>query len=198
MTISILGTGALATRLADLLQPTEHRIVFGSRTPVEPTQLDYRAAITAGDLIVLAIPYTAVEAVAQTFRELLNGKIIVDPTNPIHSDWSPILTGEADSAAEQLQRLLPDGYIVKAFNSIFADALQPQSALFRKHSLAAFIASDHPGAAEIVRQLALAVGLDAIVTGPLYTARYLEQLAHLNIAMALGGGGTQAAFVYTR
>lgn len=56
-----------------------------------------------------------------------------------------------------------------------------------------------PAAVDRVAQVANHIGFDAVVVGPLRLARYLEAIAHLNIAIALGmGGGTQAAFKFDR
>jgi len=46
-------------------------------------------------------------------------------------------------------------------------------------------------------RLAQEIGYAPLDTGALYTARYLEGMAHLNIQLAVNqGGGTQAAFFY--
>jgi 8-hydroxy-5-deazaflavin:NADPH oxidoreductase len=39
-------------------------------------------------------------------------------------------------------------------------------------------------------------GFVGFIAGGIQNARYLEAMAHLNIAIALGGGGTDAGFVY--
>ena len=44
--------------------------------------------------------------------------------------------------------------------------------------------------------LGRATGFAPLVAGPLRLARYLEAMAHLDIAIATGGGGTNAAFLY--
>ncbi|MEM8839252.1 MAG: hypothetical protein AAGE89_14250, partial [Pseudomonadota bacterium] len=56
---------------------------------------------------------------------------------------------------------------------------------------------DDDHAIERVSELASSIGLHPIQTGPLKNSRYLEAMAHLNIAIAVGqGGGTNAAFIY--
>jgi predicted dinucleotide-binding enzyme len=66
------------------------------------------------------------------------------------------------------------------------------------HQLAhRYIAGDNDAAKQKVYALASDIGYAPIDTGPLYTARYLESMAHLNIQIAVGqGGGTHAAFIY--
>jgi hypothetical protein len=105
------------------------------------------------------------------------------------------LLGQENSASEEIDRLLPRAYIVKAFNTIFADAMsQPMRG---GQAIAAFIAGDNEEAKQKVITLASEIGYAPVDTGPLYTARYLESMAHLNIEIAVGrGGGTNAAFIY--
>ncbi len=64
-------------------------------------------------------------------------------------------------------------------------------------AITAFIAGDNNEAKQTIVALARDIGYAPIDTGPLYTARYLESMAHLNIQIALGqGSGTNAAFAY--
>jgi 8-hydroxy-5-deazaflavin:NADPH oxidoreductase len=64
-------------------------------------------------------------------------------------------------------------------------------------AITAFIAGDHDESKQKVMALATDIGYAPVDTGPLYTARYLESMAHLNIQIAINqGGGTNAAFVY--
>jgi predicted dinucleotide-binding enzyme len=61
----------------------------------------------------------------------------------------------------------------------------------------AFIAGDDASACEAVAHVASSSGFAPTVTGRLRNARYLEAIAHLNIAIAVGqGGGTDAAFLF--
>jgi predicted dinucleotide-binding enzyme len=69
------------------------------------------AAASAGDVIVLAVPW---EAVPETLGSL-DGKIIVDATNPLTRDLELAL-GFDDSAGETVARLAPHARVVKAFN----------------------------------------------------------------------------------
>ena len=77
-----------------------------------------------GDLLVLAVKGTAAKEVLEKANKLnLNGKTVIDATNPI-ADAPPIngvlqfFTSLDDSLMEQLQRAFPEAHFVKAFNSI--------------------------------------------------------------------------------
>jgi predicted dinucleotide-binding enzyme len=129
-------------------------------------------------------------------KENLKGKIVVDITNPVNNDdWSALYLGE-DSGGEQTARLLPQSKVVKAFNTIFSDVMYPDKQLFHEQKLTAFIASDDRDAAATIKELADDAGFYGLVVGEMKNARHLEAIAHLNIAIALAGGNTDAGFRY--
>ena len=88
--------------------------------------------------------------------------------------------------------------MVKAFNTVFADALAvggpPAEAVPRR---ATFVCGDHADAVRLVAELARSIGLEAVPSGALANARHLEAMAHLHIQIATAGGrGTTGGFAY--
>lgn len=76
--------------------------------------------------MILALPFgAAVEAIKQA--EDLTGKVLVDISNPISPDYKELVIGHTTSAAEEIQKLAPQAYAVKAFNTIFAQLLAPEA-----------------------------------------------------------------------
>lgn len=203
MKIGILGNGNVGRRLGSLFEAAGHEVLFGVRevgTP--PSGQAYHQGTLAqaaehGELVVIAIPYTACEQVLPPLQSALAGKVVVDATNPLNSDWSPLLLGEQNSAGEQVARLLPHSHVVKAFNTVFADSMVPERMNRAGLKASAFLCGDHPEANLKVAELAAQVGFSPVNAGPLRCARYLEAMAHLNIQIAVGmKGGTHAAFLY--
>uniref|UniRef100_UPI0026257207 hypothetical protein n=1 Tax=Flavobacterium sp. TaxID=239 RepID=UPI0026257207 len=78
----------------------------------------------------------------------------------------------------------------------FADVMKADKQQFEGQKVTAFIASDDMDAALTIQKLADDAGFNGFVVGALKNARHLEAMAHLNIAIALAGGGTDAAFNY--
>ena len=190
MKIAILGSGAVGRRLAALFTAAGYPVALGGRE-------EARAACDGADLVLLALPYGAVQEVVQQLGDRLTGKIVIDVTNPVQADWSPLVLGAETSAAETIARLLPEARIVKAFNTIFADIMTPAGLDRQGTPVTCFIASDDPAAAAEVAKLAGDIGMAPLLVGPLKMARHLEALAHLNIQIAVGqGGGTNAAFLF--
>lgn len=199
MKIAILGFGNVGKQFASLFSKAGHEIVIGLRS-VPNQKLPYsfttfKEAVEVADVVVIAIPFTACADVLPELAEATKGKIVIDSTNPLNADWSPKLLGQENSASEEICRLLSEAYVVKAFNTIFADVMNEP--VRNGQLITAFIAGDNDEAKQKVIALARDIGYAPIDTGPLYTARYLESMAHLNIQIAVGqGGGTNAAFAY--
>lgn len=195
MNISFIGAGNVASSLGNLFSQVGHSVKYGTQNP-NSTQFSVVDAISHGEVICFAIPFSVMNEVLTVNKDALKGKIVVDITNAINiEDWSPLFLGE-DSGGEQTARLLPESKVVKAFNTIFADVMKIDKQQFEGQKLTAFIASDDADASAVVKRLADEAGFNGLVVGGIKNARHLESIAHLNIAIAMGGGGTDAGFTY--
>ncbi|MEL6916494.1 MAG: NAD(P)-binding domain-containing protein [Bacteroidota bacterium] len=195
MNIGFIGAGNVAVSLGSLLHNAGHTIKYATRTPNEG-QVSILKAISFAEVVFFTIPYTAMKEVLVTYKKALKDKIVIDVTNPINiTDWSPLHLGE-DSGGEQTSRMLPESKVAKAFNTVFADVMDAGKQQFSENKLTVFIASDDGTAADLVKRLSEDAGFNGLVVGGIETSRYLEALAHLNIAIALNGGGTDAGFAY--
>jgi len=58
-------------------------------------------AAPAGDIVILAVPYAAVLDVVKQYGEELAGKLLVDITNPIKSDFTGFVTPEDSFGAQE-------------------------------------------------------------------------------------------------
>ncbi|MEO1041458.1 MAG: NAD(P)-binding domain-containing protein [Pseudomonadota bacterium] len=196
MIIGILGAGSVGRALAGLIRNAGHEPLISERTPSEDTA-SFQDAAEAGEVVIIAVPYTATQTLLPPLAGALAAKTVVDATNPLNDDWSPKVLGAQTSAAEEIAKLLPGAHVVKAFNTVFADVMASEKLTRLGVRVTGFVASDHDGARRQVADLADGMGLAPVETGPLATARYLEAMAHLNIAIAVGqSGGTDAAFLY--
>ncbi|MEO1033778.1 MAG: NAD(P)-binding domain-containing protein [Bacteroidota bacterium] len=195
MNISFVGAGNVASSLGNLFTNAGHTVKYGTPNPKE-NHLTVSDACSFGDIVCFAIPYQAMKDVLSSNEELLQDKIVVDITNTINlEDWSPLFLGE-DSGGEQTARLLPKSKVVKAFNTIFADVMKIDKQRFNGQKQTAFVASNNKEAAITVKQLADEVGFNGLIVNDIKNARHLEAIAHLNISIALAGGGTNAGFAY--
>lgn len=202
MNISILGTDNMASGLAILFAKGGHKVTLAARDPSKARSVatELGNGIQAGafadaataDIVVLAVPFEAAADVIKAAGGLA-GQIVVDITNPLTADYSALTIGHTTSAAEEIQKLAPAAKVVKAFNTVFASVLQNGGKVAGKPATV-FVASDDAEARRQVVTLAESAGLKALKTGGLASARYLEPVAGLNIALGYGlGHGTDIA-----
>ncbi|MFY7810169.1 MAG: NADPH-dependent F420 reductase [Flavobacterium sp.] len=195
MNISFIGAGNVASSLGNLFTNAGHLVKYGTPN-AKLNHLSVSEAIAFGEVVCFAIPFAAMNEVLTLNKEALKGKIVVDCTNAINiADWSPLFLGE-DSGGEQTAKLLPESKVVKAFNTIFAEVMKTDKQQFEGQKLTAFIASDDVEAANVIKKLADEAGFNGFVVSGIKNARHLEAMAHLNISIALAGGGTEAGFTY--
>ena len=152
----------------------------------------FRSVGKSSDVTFLAIPY---DAAADVLSEAggFDGQIVVDVTNPMKADFSGLAIGHSTSAAEEIQKKAPGAKVVKAFNTVFASVLANGGKAGGKASTV-FVAGDDEEARKQVAALARSAGFATVETGGLASARLLEPVAALNIALGYGlGHGTDIA-----
>ena len=158
-----------------------------------------RGAVETADLLLLAVPYGAVKDIVSQLGPLLRGKTMIDATNALSSDFSSLTLGFTTSAAEEIAKLIPDAHVVKAFNTVFAQIYASQNPKIQGKAVSVFVAGDNKEATEKVQALITKMGFDVVNAGPLKSARTIEPLAMLNIALGYGQGlGTSIGFALLR
>jgi predicted dinucleotide-binding enzyme len=195
MTIAILGTGNMAQGLAKVLSAAGYPVSFGSRNPAKAAgvkAVTIAKAVAGADTVFLAVPYSAVAETLAAAGDL-SGKVVVDLTNPLTSDYTGLAIGHDTSAAEEIQKLAPGARVVKAFNTIFASIFAAGGKVGGTPATV-FIAGDDEAANARVAEMATGAGFAVQQSGGLKVARYLEPLAFLNISLGYGKGlGTAIA-----
>jgi 8-hydroxy-5-deazaflavin:NADPH oxidoreductase len=194
-TISIIGSGGMAAAIGGRAAKARYTVEVVSRDPTKARALaDQLAAgaITgtygtapAGDIVMLAVPYASAAAVVAEYGDALDGKVIVDITNPISPDLTGLVTPDGSSGAQEIAKGAPAGaHVVKAFNTLFGHVLA------RGGRLDAFIAADDPEAKARVSTFIASLGLRPFDVGGLQMAQTLEALGLLLIGLARNGAGT--------
>ena len=187
--IGIIGKGNVGNALARGLNRAGHEV-----RAVGNEKAAIRETASWGDVILLAVPFGAIDDVVRDAGEALAGKTVVDVTNALDASMN-LAVGFTTSGAEELQKKLPKARVVKAFNTVFAQHMD--SGRLGDKPLTAFVAADDAGAKTTVMELAQGIGFDAVDAGPLKNARMLEPLALLNIQFGYAlGMGTQSGFKF--
>ena len=203
MTISILGAGNVGLAMAGAFTRRGETVVLGVPQPAKyaaaVAALGERARVTttaeavaAGEVVILAVPYAAVAAIAQSVDDW-QAKVLVDATNPLAPGLAGLTLGTTTSGAEELARMARGARVVKAFNSTgaenMADARYPGGVPMMP------VCGDDAQARQRVMALATLIGFEAVDMGPLMAARYLEPFAMTWIHLAFRQGfGRRFAF----
>jgi predicted dinucleotide-binding enzyme len=138
--------------------------------------------VQSSDVVILATPYEGNLEVARDLATALDGRVVVDISNPLNATYDGLVTPPGTSAAETIQAELPMGAkLVKAFNTTFAGTLVDGNVAGQP--LDVFIAGDDDGAKGTVAELVRGGGLNPIDVGALERSRQLEALGLLGITL---------------
>jgi 8-hydroxy-5-deazaflavin:NADPH oxidoreductase len=196
MNVTIIGTGKMARALSTRFLEGGHSVSLVGHTPGKADELAEELKSTVkgggsmavakentvpGEVVFLAIPYTATREVAEKFKDQMAGKIVVDITNPINYQTMETSVEVGSGAEEIAKNLSVTSRVVKGFNTTFATPLTSGQA--GGLPLDVFLAGDDTQAKLKVAQLVESGGMKAIDTGPLVRARQLEAIGLLNVAM---------------
>jgi predicted dinucleotide-binding enzyme len=194
MKIGVLGAGKVGTSLGGALADAGHEIRYGMREPSKRPGdgLSFADAVDFAEVLVVSLPYAAVDAVLSTLD--LQGRVLIDTTNPIGWEGgAPLHTPPPEGSSGEHIAALTGAKVVKGFNTFGAE--HARGAHLEGRPIDALLAGDHPEAIEVVASLCRDVGLRPIPAGPLRHARATEQLATLWVHLAaVGGLGRDIAF----
>ena len=200
MKVTLIGTGNMGAALAGHIAKAGHTLTITGRDAAKATALAqavgatfrYQGAADGADLVVLATGYADALPALKTAGGL-DGRVVIDITNPLTPDYMGLTLGHSTSAAEEIQKALPKALVVKAFNTVFAQVLAAGPTLAGE-TVPVYFAGDDAAAKAAVKALIESTGFAAVDAGGLRNARYLEPLAGLNIYLGYGAGqGTAIA-----
>ncbi len=194
MKIAVIGAGNVGAPLAIHLANAGHDVVLGESQEGSASIAKARArceklsakpipeAVLASGVVFLATPFGANESILRALTNELQGKILVDCTNPVGPGFSHGLKSER-SGSEMLQSLAPAAKVVKAFTIYgFENLEEPQ---FPDYNVkpAMFFCGDDAAAKEAVSKLITDCGFEPLDVGGLAQALHLEHMTLLWIRM---------------
>jgi 8-hydroxy-5-deazaflavin:NADPH oxidoreductase len=180
--IGIIGDGNVGNALRRGLDRAGYQVRAVGKDPGQVKETGGWA-----DVVILAVPYGAIDDAIAALGDGVTGKTLVDVTNALTGDMR-LASGCTTSGAEALQQKARAAKVVKAFNTQFASHMD--SGAVDGQQLTTFAAGDDANAKRQVIQMARDIGFDAVDAGPLQNARLLEPLGYFNIQLgyALGLG----------
>ncbi|MBZ5635923.1 MAG: NAD(P)-binding domain-containing protein [Acidobacteriia bacterium] len=193
--VGVLGSGVVGRALAEGFLKHGYEVMLGTRDPGKgdvPAWLaahpgskagTFRDTAIFGEIVVLAVKgLVAEEVIEQAGPDHLTGKTVIDTTNPL-ADEAPVdgifsfTTGPNQSLGEEVQRLLPNAHVVKAFNSVgSALMVNPK---FEQGTPTMFLCGNHPEAKRLVSGICVQFGWEPFDCGSIAASRALEPLCRL-------------------
>jgi len=211
--VGILGTGDVGKALGRAFITLGHEVMMGARdaknekalawakqTGAKASVGTFADAASFGEIVVLATLGVANEsAIKMAGPEHLHGKVVVDTTNPLDfSGGMPprLAVSGNDSAGERVQRLLPDAFVVKAFNTVGnASMFRPD---FAGGPPDMFICGNNDEAKRKVVGILSDFGWGHIDIGGIESARYLEAMCLVWVLAAITTNNWNMAFKLLR
>jgi len=205
MKIAILGAGNVGGALSAALSKKDHSIVLGVRDPAASKYQEMakalghatevagiRDAAASAEAIVLATPWSATQSVIEQAAGALQGKILLDATNPIGPGFKLAL-GHSTSGGEMVAAWAKGAHVYKVFNITGYNIMEDPLVDGRRAMM--LVAGDNDEHKVRVLQLVRDVGFEAFDFGKLENARLLEPLALVWIRLAYQQGlGRDFAF----
>ena len=196
-TVAVIGTGKMGSALGINLAKANHTVIYGSRDPSQEkvlnlveetgdkaTAMTQKLAAEKADIIILAVPWFAVEQLIPTLGDL-SGKVIIDITtgDKQGDDGYPELAVET-STSEMIQLWAPKARIVK---TPFAGASTVRNPLKYGEPVVTYLAADDKEAKELVARLAIDLNFFPLGAGPLRMAKTLDHLGLLYLTPMIQG-----------
>jgi predicted dinucleotide-binding enzyme len=126
------------------------------------------------DIIIVATPYESEKEIASKIKEVATGKIVISVSNPFGVNYERLFPSPNNSAAEELQRLLPYSKIVKTFSTAYAENFT--SPVIKDQKADTFLAGNNSDAIETVSEMIKEAGFNTFVVGDLSMSRALERM----------------------
>jgi len=197
--VAVIGLGNIGTVVAANLVKSNRSVIVADRKIEKANDLSKKlgtlaqpaaiaAAIKEADIIILAVGFDGIKELLKTYAKELQGKIIVDPSNPIAPDEKggfKKIIDKGQSSGEILSSLLPkDARLAKALGTLTATSLA--KAAFQSPDKAVLLyATDDAGINAEIEDLILDNGFEPVRLGGVDQSIRIEVFGDLH-EFALG------------
>ena len=182
--IGVIGSGRIGSTLGGIWVKAGHEVMFSSLDLEHDKALaarlggkaragTSREAAAFGEVLLFAVPYSAMPQLGRDLGDALKGKVVVDASNPIPGRDGDMATRAREKGAGLASaEFLPGARIVRAFNAIgystMADAAQRHGG-----RMGMPMASDDAAAIAVASRLVREIGYEPVLVGPLAMGKYL-------------------------
>lgn len=174
MHITLFGKGNMGTAIGKNLEMAGNTVKY----------ITHEEGETLDDVVILAVHYPALDDIVERYKDQLDGKIVVEITNPVNYEtWDGLVVPSDTSAAEELHEKLPNSKIVKGFNTNLSATLVAGT-VGGVTPVVVLLASDSEHAKETLETAFKKSPLIIKNAGSLKRARELEAMGFLQMALA--------------
>ena len=192
MKIGVLGTGADGQTVATKFVAMGHDVMMGARAADNEKVTGFAQrtggkagtfadAARHGELVLNCTRGDTSLAMLTSIAAELRGKLLIDVANPLDfsNGFPPHLSVvNTDSLAEQIQRALPDTFVVKSLNTVNAAVMVEPSRVPGPHTV--FVSGNDKSAKGRVMDFLRTLGWHSIIDlGDISSARAAEQILPL-------------------
>lgn len=194
MKITFIGYGNVGLPLASNLQQLGHEVTLAARDSTsDSVQKALKvnnellisspsSAVLNADIIFLATPFGANQSIIEGLKNKLDGKILVDCTNPVGRGFTHGLNNE-QSGSEFIQSMLPNSHVVKAFSIYGYENFKNNHFPDYNVKPAMFFCGDNEEAKSKVEKLIASLGWEPLDVGVLKQALHLEHMTLMWVRM---------------
>ncbi len=182
--IGTVGSGRIGSTLGELWLKAGHEVMFSSLDLEYDRKLAARLggkaragtlkeAAAFGEVLLIAVPYAALPQVGRDLAGLINGKVVIDASNPIVArDGEVAIRAREKGAGIASAEMLPGARLVRAFNAIGYSRMQV-AGQSQGERIGMPIAGEDAGAIAVASRLVREVGYEPVLVGPLAMGKYL-------------------------
>lgn len=201
MTTAIIGVGNIGKTVAKLLADGGEDVILAARTASEASKVadglgssvtaaSVADAIAGSQAVIFAVYFDAMKALIEEHHDVLDGKVVIDPANPVAMDAEGQFVRtlpDGVSAGSVIAGMLPAGaHYVKAFGTLSAESLASASKRMPE-PVVLFYATDDEQATRAIEGLIAAAGFDAMSVGGVDHALRIEMFGSLHEFGGLNG-----------
>lgn len=189
-TIGILGTGRMGLRLAAMFARAGRQVILGSRDRSRAERItgslsipglmpgSYDEAVSAPVVLPAVFIRDGLFDLLDTFGSRLEGKLIIDISNPFNDTYTDFILPWNTSGAEELQRRFAQTRVVGAFKNVWWEVFDEPN--FDGRPSDVFVVSDHDDAKQQLFALTQGTPFRYIDAGALKNARTVERMTLLS------------------
>lgn len=208
--VAVIGLGNIGKVVASNLVKANREVTIASHKIEDAKALasnlgslakatDVKTAIKDADIVVLSVWFSTIQELFKEYATELQGKIIIDPSNPIAPDGNggfKKIIGADESAGKILKSVVPTGArLVKALGSLGAGSLAGEA--FQNPTKVLFYATDDKSVSNEVEALIRDNGFEPVSIGGIDQSIKIEVFGELHEFGALGKAITKSELKQT-